>query len=324
MHSIKFSKSKKIKFYVVCFLLCFMFTFIVVEVGLRFATFSSGTGSSRASERWFKKYWLPINADGFRDFDVSINKNQQSIIFLGDSFTAGHGVKFQETFYFFARENLASQFNLVNLGEAGSSTKKQEVILKLFLSKYDARPQYVVHQYFGNDIEDYTESIVVERSFLRRGFAFASEAFNFVDAYFFISEFTSKYFSQLLEAYLDKEIFEKHSSDIKSIHNLVYKKNGNVIFIVFPFLNSEELIKISGSTYIERLKEFFHHSCKKGDVFIDISPLASSFDTKERVVNFMDAHPSPSLHRMVGELVVKVLREDVSEVSSKYLILCRQ
>ncbi len=297
---------------------------MALEVGLRFVTFSSGPGTGSAHQRWVTKYWTPINTDGFRDFNVSINKKQKSILFLGDSFTAGHGAKFQETYYFFARERLSSQFNLVNLGQNGTTTQHQEANLKLFLSKYDVQPQYVVHQYFGNDIRDYIKRIEVERSSLRKDLADVSELFSFVDTYFFSTEFISKYHSQLIATYEDKEIFEKHTSDLKNTHKLVYEKNGNVIFIVFPFLNNDEQIKVSGGAYIEKVKESFLHSCIKGDIFIDVSPLASTLSTNARVVNFMDGHPSPTLHRMIGELLVKVIRGDGSEVVSKDIIRCRQ
>ena len=323
MNWIKFVKSKNTKFYLVYFSLCLIFAILVVEVSFNLVTISSGVGAGSASKRWFNEYWTPINADGYRDFDVSINKNQKTILFLGDSFTAGHGVKLQETYYFFMRERLSSQFNLVNLGENGSNTQRQLVNLKLFLSKYDVQPRYIVHQYFVNDIADYIEPINVQKSSLRRALADVSEAFNFVDTYFFISEFTSKYSSQLNEAYGDKDILEKHLSDLKKIHQLAYEKKSNIVLILFPFLNGDEQIKTS-STYTQRIKESFLHSCKKDDILIDVSPLASSLDTNERVVNLMDAHPSPRLHRMVGELLFKGLSREGGEFVNDGLIRCRQ
>ena len=59
---------------------------------------SHGFGQNNlASKLWFKKYWK-TNHYGFRNSPFNISKKNNCIIFLGDSFTAGHGVKVNERF----------------------------------------------------------------------------------------------------------------------------------------------------------------------------------------------------------------------------------
>jgi len=302
---IKFPKSNNIKFYAAYFVLCIFIPALLLEFSLRLVTFPSGTGGGSASQRWFAENWKPLNTDGYRDLDFDVNSKKPAMVFLGDSFTAGHGVKFTETYYFWARKNFSISYDFVNLGRNGASTKHEEKNLAKFFSAHNVQPRYVIHQYFGNDIEDYIERVTVERGFLRRNFSRVSELYNFIDTYFYIAEFSKKYMDQLLGAYENHNLFEQHFSDIKRIHELVYSKNGQIIFIVFPFLNSEKALNASG-THIKKVKDSFLQSCRQGDIFIDVTPLAFSLNSSERVVNFMDGHPSPRLHRMVGERLSEI------------------
>jgi hypothetical protein len=317
----RFLKSKNIKFYATYFLLCLLIPFLALELALKFVTFPSGTGAGSASQRWFEKNWKPVTADGYRDLELDIRSNKPTMIFLGDSFTAGHGVKFMETYYFFLRENFSGAFNFVNLGKNGASTKHQEKNLDKFFAAYEIKPNYLIHQYFGNDIEDYTEKVKIDRSFLRRAFARVSEVFNYIDIYFYTAEFSAKYFDQLMSAYENQDVFEKHFADLKSVHEKVYAKNGQVILIAFPFLNTEETLKFS-QVYIQKIKESFLQSCRKGDIFMDITPLASTLHVNERVVNFMDGHPSPKLHRIVGQQLAAIINDATGPSSSVGVAHC--
>jgi hypothetical protein len=302
---IKFSKSNNIKFYAAYIFLCILIPILLLEFGLRFATFPSGTGAGSASQRWFEKNWNPINAEGYRDLELNDNSEKPAMVFLGDSFTAGHGVKFTETYYFWARKNFSNSYDFVNLGRNGASTKHQEKNLVKFFAAHTVQPRYMIHQYFGNDIEDYIERIKIERGFLRRNLSRVSELYNFIDTYFYIAEFSKLYIEQLLGAYENQHLFKQHYSDIERIHETVYSKNGQIIFVLFPFLNSEQALNASG-TYIKRVKDAFLQGCRQGDIFIDVTPLAFSLTSSERVVNFMDGHPSPRLHRMVGEQLSEI------------------
>jgi hypothetical protein len=314
-------RSKNFKLYSVYLLLCFFIPILVLEIGLRFATFPSGIGVGSASQRWLKKNWSPINSDGYRDVEFYVKPNKPAMLFLGDSFTAGHGVRFTETYYFAAREKFLGSLDFVNLGQNGASTKEQERNLDKFFSVYDSRPRYVVHQYFGNDIEDYIEVVKVERSFLRQAFSRVSELFNFIDTYFYMRDFGSKYVAQLMSTYENQNVLEKHFSDLKKIHEKVYRRGGQIIFIVFPFLNNDESLKRS-SVYVHKIKESFLISCRNGDILIDVTPIASYLQTNDRVVNFMDAHPSPRLHQIVADLLIEIFNGNRNLVEKDGVAYC--
>lgn len=98
-NSLKMTREKK--FYIIFILASLIIVFVALELIFRSDSFSTGSGAGKASQRWFAKNWAPINQMGYRDVEFSNGESKSVNIFLGDSFTAGHGVKFEETNYFF-------------------------------------------------------------------------------------------------------------------------------------------------------------------------------------------------------------------------------
>ncbi|MEN6422361.1 MAG: hypothetical protein ABFD76_10490, partial [Smithella sp.] len=66
-------------------------TFIILDAAFMFIPRSHSADYTLASKLWYAKYWKPINSLGFRDNEPA--NNNHVILFVGDSFTAGHGLK---------------------------------------------------------------------------------------------------------------------------------------------------------------------------------------------------------------------------------------
>lgn len=71
-------------------LFSFYIMLLLLEAIFSFIPRSHGDGSSMASRLWFSNYWNPINQDGFRDSEPQISDSL--VLFIGDSFTSGHGI----------------------------------------------------------------------------------------------------------------------------------------------------------------------------------------------------------------------------------------
>ena len=63
----------------------------LIEIIFMFISLSHGSGEAYSGKIWGNKYWNPINQLGFRDEEPKKGKN--TVFFVGDSFTAGWGVK---------------------------------------------------------------------------------------------------------------------------------------------------------------------------------------------------------------------------------------
>ena len=100
--------------------------------------------------------WLTHNSDGFRDIEHDdANKEKPAIVFLGDSFTWGYEVEFDEMFVNLIRDKLPN-YEIYNLSHRGYGTDQQ---LLTFTQWYEDQPVDVVVVMFSeNDVEEINAS----------------------------------------------------------------------------------------------------------------------------------------------------------------------
>jgi hypothetical protein len=297
---------KNFKFYAAYLLIILFLIFLIFEILIRSMTFSTGAGIGSASERWNNRYWKPINELGYRDFDILVNDKRKSVIFLGDSFTAGQGVKFDQTFYYLISKSLDKHLKTINLGQSGTSTNDQIENLSQLNDQINPKIDTLVIQYFGNDIEDYAQIKPVNKNIFRRFFSKLSELYSFFDSLYIAKKWNQDYMDSLFLSYKNQNKMNLHLEEINRLFSIARKKDSRIIFLTFPFLNNNSNLEKS-KIYISQLKDNFKEICKKGDFFVDISHIARKFKTNERVVNFLDAHPSPELHSETALILLSIL-----------------
>jgi hypothetical protein len=316
----KFIINSNIKYYLIFLLISIAIALLMVECIFRVVTLSSGTGSGMASHKWSQQYWKPINKLGYRDLEIDFESKKPTVLFLGDSFTAGQGVALDKTFYYIYK-TLKPDYYSVNLGKNGSSSKQELQNLNQFLAISKSNHKYLIHQYFGNDIEDYIIRKEVGKNKIYHFLGKHSEFINFINTRSYIKEFSKLYIESLEAAYDNPVILKQHLDDIKTIHNTARVSGMRVVFLAFPFLDSDISLSLS-SKYISPLTKFFYENCKKGDIFIDVTPIAKEYPASERIVNFMDAHPSEKLHYRTAVLIDQALSD--KEFSSPAVVYCKQ
>ena len=300
------------KYYLATFSLILIFTFIILEIVLRSISYTSGVGIGSGNERWNDKYWTPINKFGYRDYEILINDSRPSIVFLGDSFTAGHGVKFEETFFYSVRQSLDENYRAINLGRSGSSTLQQKHNLSELISKINPNIDTFVFQIFGNDVEDYVKFPKIHRSILRRGLSRVSDLFSLIDVFYIRKTWVQGYMDSLFLSHQNQTVMTKHLIDINSITSSVKKDGAKVIFLAMPFLSNNDSLEKS-EIYISKLRENFINMCSDGDYFIDVSPMARNFNDSERVVSLLDHHASKELNFQIGLLLKRLLNNNLKE-----------
>ena len=76
-----------------------------------FISLSHGGGDAFSGKLWNKRYWNPINKIGLRDVEPQKGKN--TVFFVGDSFTAGWGIKnIEDRFGEVSKKELIKQVQL--------------------------------------------------------------------------------------------------------------------------------------------------------------------------------------------------------------------
>jgi hypothetical protein len=287
---------------------------------------TSGIGIGRANERWIRENWKPINTLGYRDYEPEITPGKGNIIFVGDSLAAGHGVPFDETYYFVTRKALSGRYNMHNVALPGASTRSETKNYLEFIDRYNVKPSIVVHQYFGNDMDDIYPSIAIEWRAPRwlRMLGQWSDVFSLVETVL-TNWFNSSlgYLGSVRRAYEDPAIWSLHEKDLSAYLALLHGSQAKIIFLVFPFLGSAQADTLN-AIYISKLKAFFGAHCNAGDVFIDVSPIANDLPPGHRTAGMLDAHPSSRLHDAVGKLISKIIAANGHALSDHRVIACRQ
>ena len=102
---------------------------------------------------WNFYYDKPINELNYRDLNLEnrTENHKKNILFLGDSFTRGVGIKKDEDcFVSIIRSKINStKFEVFNLGKGNSDTKDE---LKRLIA-YPVKPDVLVLQYYHNDMQ---------------------------------------------------------------------------------------------------------------------------------------------------------------------------
>jgi hypothetical protein len=281
---------------------------VVAELVLRTLAFSTGDGGVGADQRWSEKYWKPVNSHGLRDVEWVVPNPHPALVFLGDSFTEGHGVRYEQTYYYAVRTTLAARATAYSLGRSGASSRAEAKDYAQFLKETGIRPRWVVHQYFGNDMQDLLPPPPRWKPWPGlETMARHSELADIVWTYMDGVRWGRLYADHYLGGYENPEAYARHRADLEALVDRVHGDGALWLFVVFPFLDNDEYLRKSGDAYIVRMRSLFQERCAPGDAFVDVTPLALAMPLPERTVNKLDGHPSPALHAALAARLAPLL-----------------
>ena len=279
--------------------------FLFLEIIFTFIPQSHGVGYTFGSKNWFMYYWK-TNSEGYRDTEPSLkDKSKKKIFFLGDSFTAGHGNKNPDNRYSnIVGEKLKEKYEFFNFGKNGLNSDDEFEIL---IEKSSLKPDIIVLQYFGNDIEN--AGLAAGKKFNM----IAYEGLGFITKQIVCSSYLANYFYWqfprmdsddyvrfLTSSYRDSTIFARHLSTLNKFAEYSRSNNVKLIVVVFPFLKNFELSKL----YTVPVNDFFR---KNNIATINVADFASKIPDNERVVNNNDFHPSVKLNELVADEILSVI-----------------
>lgn len=285
--------------------------FLGAEAWFRFVQLeSSGYAMTLSSQRWFKKYWKPVNSLGYRDIEPFVPPSQPGklLVVLGDSFVAGHGVADPERrFSNHLRRALAPDWTVANVARCGWSTKDELQALQEFPYRADA----VVLSYFINDID--RAARLHGREFKRKlptphwRIVRITEASYFLDflhrrwrAWQF-AELGDVYWHHLIDSYADDAIWTTHADELMRVVDYCRSHDIQLSVVVFPhLLNAEESRPITAKV-VKLLQAASVPTVDLTDEFARSNP-------RRMVVNAFDGHPNEVAHALVAERLLPLLR----------------
>ncbi|MDI6742203.1 MAG: SGNH/GDSL hydrolase family protein [Smithella sp.] len=293
-------------------LLSLFVLFLLLEAAFMFIPRSHSADYTLASRLWYKKYWEPVNSLGFRDREP--NNDKPAMLFVGDSFTAGHGLKsVHDRFSDIVGKTMktrATQYNAINIGRPNLDTRSEYDVMRNFLYATRIKPAIIVLQYCGNDIE----GAAARQGWIFDGFkppddmnkfilfiGSGSYLFNYLYFLFPREYLGSSYIAFLRQAYQNDNILLDHKNDLQLFIDYAGQNSIRLIAVVFPFLAD---IEMSNALYVNDIVEFFEAN---NVTTINVSTLAKDIPGNERMVNINDSHASKILNGMVAKEILNKL-----------------
>lgn len=271
-------------------------------------------GLTRVCKRWFERHY-EINGAGARDnIDYLPERNPalRRITFLGDSFTAGHGIRdVEQRFANRIRRSLGSGWEVHALAANGLDTGAEVQSLTSYVQRgYELETLVLV--YVLNDISD----IVPEwANILQRIYGDQQNEGFWVKKSFFINTLyyrfkasrdpdVSNYYGFLRGAY-DSYLWEVQKNRLRSLKDFCDSKGVRLMVVTFPFLHS------LGPDYAYkdihgRLKAFWD---ELGVANLDLLDLYLPYRPGELVIGKYDVHPNEFAHRLAAEEIERFLSE---------------
>jgi len=277
-----------------------------------FVDTTDSLGFTKICERWVARHWR-TNAAGCRDnieYAPAIQPGHRRLTFIGDSFTAGHGINRVEDRFANRLRALHPDWEVHLLANVGLDTQAEINLLnKVFYRHYQL--DEVVLVYCLNDVCDLLmapgEPFEGKLPGVDETGPWFTRGSYFLDLYnqrykASRNPFVRDYFSFVKEGYRGK-YWEAQKKRLAKFHELVESHGGHLSVVTFPFLHA------LGSKYEY---EFAHREL---DGFweglhvphLDLLPVYAGFSSRSLTVNAHDAHPNELANRLAADAIQKKL-----------------
>jgi hypothetical protein len=285
----------------------------VAEIRFRFFMDTTDSlGFTKISERWIERHWH-VNSAGCRDnieYSSRIQPGKRRVSFVGDSFTAGHGIKSVEDRFANRLRALHPDWEIHLLANVGLDTGSEIALLKKAQSR-DYQFDEVVLVYCLNDVcdllmgpgepfEGRLPSIDERGPWFTRGSYFLDLMYNRYKAA--QNPYVRDYFAFVNAGYRG-EYWAKQQARLRELRDLVQSHGGHLSVVTFPFLHAlgtnygygfvhEELTQMWRDLHVSHL---------------DLLPIYAGHNSSELTVNAHDAHPNELANRLAAEAINRVL-----------------
>jgi len=280
---------------------------------------SDGFLMTWAGKSWMARHWNPVNALGYRDAEVvPPAPGQRAVVFLGDSFVAGHGVdRAEDRFADVAARALGPGWKAYNVARNGWDTVDEAKGLR----EFPVAPNAVVLVYYLNDIFHAATETGYPLTFavnLPRGFNKTlvehSALYDFLYWRFArggnLSGGADTFWKTLKGAYADPKVWAAHAAELSDLARAVKERGARPVAVVFPMLQAvAESEPLTAKVSAELAAQGFE--------VLDLTATLRGRAVPGMVVNSLDAHPSLALHREVGELVAGLLNKPPAPADGK-------
>jgi lysophospholipase L1-like esterase len=275
---------------------------------------------TRVSRRWFARYWNTNgnkNAFGCRDnveYDPLVPPGKRRVSFLGDSFTAGQGIKnIQDRFVNRIRAHRAD-WDIHMIADLGWDTDVELGFLQHMVAD-NYQLDNVVLVFCLNDVSDLMPQWM---SAVRAGADEISHAgwliqnsyfMNFLYAHWKImrNPYTKDYYSFIGEGYRG-DVWNKEMKQLRDLRDLIQSHGGKLMVVTFPFVNAVGP-NYSYAAIHKQLDDFW----KAENVpHLDLLSVYNDQPGTKLTVSRFDAHPNEYAHQLATDAIEKFVAQNMA------------
>ncbi|MCU0863019.1 MAG: GDSL-type esterase/lipase family protein [Planctomycetes bacterium] len=268
-------------------------------------------GYTKVAQRWLQRHYR-FNTATFRDdveYAPAIAAGKRRISFVGDSFTAGHGIERVQDRFAGRLRARQPEWEVHVLAHNGADTVSETKLLEL-LGSNGYQFDEVVLVYCLNDVQDllphWTATLAAAASTAAQRPALFDSSWLLDTIYYRVAIQTlpgiGDYFSFLGEAYRG-EPWQQQQQRLQALQQVVERHGGRLTVVTWPFLQR------LGADYPQAaahtaLAEFWQ---RQGVPHLDLLPLLRDERPATLVVNAADAHPNAHASELAAAAIERWL-----------------
>ncbi len=266
------------------------------------------------SGRWYARHFHQNNF-GVRDnvdYSHALTSGRRRVTFVGDSCTAGFGVKNVEDRFVNRIRRLHPEWEVHAIAKPGLDTSTEVEIMHNLTVSNSYQLDYVVLVYNLNDIgevmpgwvEGYKQMMAdrFRQSWLCRNSYFVNLFYHRWQLR--RNAYMRKYFDEVEAAYKGP-LWEIEKAGLVAFANMTRIRGGRLVVVTFPFLQEPTRFKFAH----EQLNRYWQ---EQGIPHLDLFDTFSNVPPAKLVVNSNDAHPNEHAHALAAEAIDQLLKRQVT------------
>jgi hypothetical protein len=271
-------------------------------------------GNTMVSTAWYARHFH-TNSSGLRDnvnYPNALTPGRRRVTFVGDSFTAGYGVKDVEDRFVNRIRRLHPDWEVHAIAKPGLDTSTEvEIMHNLTVSK-GYRLDQVVLVYQINDIGEVMPGWVgaykkiradsFRKSWLCRNSYFVNLFYHRWQLRH--DSYLRKYFDEVEVAY-QGPLWEIEKIGLLAFDNMTKIRGGRLLVVTFPYMDQSLRFKSAHDQLDRYWKE-------KGVPHLDLLATFSNLPPAKLVVNAHDAHPNEYAHALATEAIDEFLKRQIT------------
>ena len=277
-------------------------------------------GYTKVCRRWYQRHWRTNSSDCRDTLDYSLQcaPERRRITFLGDSFTAGHGIRNVED-RFANRIRIAHpEWEIHILAQPGFDTGNELEYLRNILSQ-GYRLDEVVLVYCLNDVADmfpeWAEAVERVRAADERNGWLLGSSYCLNTLYYRLRvRFTpdaSHYYDYIKQGYRGAD-WDRQKQRLRAIRGLVESHGGRLAVVTFPFMHA-----LGPSYEFQFAHDELNHLWRDLNVpHLDLLAIYRGLPPGKVTVNRFDGHPNEYANALAACAIEKFLKEQMAPKAS--------